>query len=262
MVRGIEIFRKYFREFTGSYVIIGGTACEQQFEEKGLVFRTTKDIDIVLVIEALDSPFVIQFWDFIKSGKYNKTQRDEKELKYYRFEDPANDDFPLLIELFSKKPDIIKEISGMRFTPIPVEDDLSSLSAILLDNIYYSFTKENMQVIDGLALASTEVLIALKANAFINMLNRKVAGNKIDSNKIKKHKNDVLRLAVTLNAESKINCPEKIQSDIATYINILRTEKPDVKNIMKEIGVPNIGLEDILILLSNTFLKTNDNLSI
>ena len=28
MVRGVEIFRDYFRDYTGQYVFIGGTACD------------------------------------------------------------------------------------------------------------------------------------------------------------------------------------------------------------------------------------------
>ena len=51
MVRGLNIFREYFGDFTDSYIIIGGTACNQQFESLGLTFRATTDIDIVLVID-------------------------------------------------------------------------------------------------------------------------------------------------------------------------------------------------------------------
>lgn len=254
MVRGLEQFKKWFKDFSGSYIIIGGTACDQQFAERGLVFRATKDIDLVLVIEALDAAFVKQFWEFIKAGNYNQQQVEQKERKYYRFADPADENFPVLIELFSKLPDVIQEKEGMRLTPIPVEEDLSSLSAILMDEDYYQFTIANTQRVDDLPVASAEALIALKASAFLNMLQRKAAGEQIDSRHIKKHKNDVLRLAVTLNAESKVKCHDKIKADINQYIKLMNEEKPDVKAMFKEMGMDNIEPGVLLAQLQSTFL--------
>jgi hypothetical protein len=36
----------------------------------GLAFRATKDLDIVLYVEALDAEFVRAFWDFVRGGGY------------------------------------------------------------------------------------------------------------------------------------------------------------------------------------------------
>ncbi|MEJ0101297.1 MAG: hypothetical protein WDO19_01530 [Bacteroidota bacterium] len=254
MVRGLAQFKTWFNDFSGSYVIIGGTACERQFEERGLIFRATKDIDLVLVIEALDTAFVKQFWEFIKAGNYNQTQVEEKERKYYRFANPAHENFPVLIELFSKRPDVIQETEGMHLTPIPAEEDLSSLSAILMDNDYYQFTLVNTQQVDGLPVASAEALIALKASAYINMLQRKDGGEQIDSKHIKKHKNDVLRLAVILAADSKVKCPDKIKADISQYIQLMKEEQPDVKAMFKEMGLDAVEAETLLTQLQATFL--------
>jgi len=254
MVRGLELFKTQFKDFSGSYIIIGGTACERQFAERGLVFRATKDIDLVLVIEALDAAFVKQFWEFIKAGNYNQTQVEEKERKYYRFADPADENFPVLIELFSKRPDVIQEIEGMHLTPVPVEEDLSSLSAILVDDEYYQFTLANTQQVDGLPVASAEALIALKVSAYLDMLQRKEAGEQIDSKHIRKHKNDVLRLAVTLAADSKVECHDKIRADISRYIQLMKEEEPDVKAMFKEMGLDAMESGTLLAQLQSTFL--------
>ena len=45
------------------YAIIGGTACDILMTEEGLDFRATKDIDLVLIIEALDANFGKKFWE-------------------------------------------------------------------------------------------------------------------------------------------------------------------------------------------------------
>jgi hypothetical protein len=39
-----------------------------------------------------------------------------------------------MLELFSRQPDVLQVADGSHLTPLPVEEDASSLSAILLDN--------------------------------------------------------------------------------------------------------------------------------
>lgn len=61
MVKGLALFREQFRAYTGQYILIGGTACDLLMGEAGLEFRATKDLDIVLSVEALDAEFVRAF---------------------------------------------------------------------------------------------------------------------------------------------------------------------------------------------------------
>lgn len=70
MVRGLDILKEYFEEYSDNYVIIGGTACDMIIDEAGFTPRVTKDIDIILVVEALNADYVKQFWQFIKDGNY------------------------------------------------------------------------------------------------------------------------------------------------------------------------------------------------
>lgn len=57
MVLGIERFNEWFRGYENHYAIIGGTACDLLMTEEGLDFRGTKDIDLVLVVEAINPEF-------------------------------------------------------------------------------------------------------------------------------------------------------------------------------------------------------------
>lgn len=75
MVKGIDQFKTHFAGFNDRYVLIGGAACYLAMEEAGLHFRVTKDLDIVLCVEALDVEFVSAFWDFVKKGGYQNRQR-------------------------------------------------------------------------------------------------------------------------------------------------------------------------------------------
>jgi len=143
MVRGLETFKKYFKDYPDNYVIIGGTACDLIIDGAGFEARATKDIDIILIVEALTKEFVKKFWEFINDGDYTDREKSEGERKYYRFTKPKNKKFPLQIELFSRIPDFLELDGEPHLTPIPAEDDLSSLSAILMDDEYYNFTIEN-----------------------------------------------------------------------------------------------------------------------
>jgi predicted nucleotidyltransferase len=61
MVHGLEKFKTYFKDYTTQYVFIGGTAYDILMEELGAPFRATKDLDVVLIIEALDASFGKKF---------------------------------------------------------------------------------------------------------------------------------------------------------------------------------------------------------
>lgn len=78
MVRGLDIFKHHFKDYSGNYVIIGGTACDIAIDMVGLTPRATKDIDIILVVEALSSDFVEHFWNFIKEGNYEVKEKVKK----------------------------------------------------------------------------------------------------------------------------------------------------------------------------------------
>ena len=252
MVVGLDIFIKHFEMYTDHYVLIGGSACDWQMEQKGLPFRATKDIDIILIVEALSDKFVNHFWQFIKDGEYAIAQVGEKK-QFYRFIKPQTEGFPKMIELFSRKPDLIKEIAGMHLTDIPVGEDLSSLSAILLNDEYYRFALSNTQFIDGLHLANGFALICLKARAFLNNAKRKAEGQEVKSEDITKHKNDVIRLTATLTPNIVIPIPEIVKQDLTEYINTIRKENPDIKQLLKEQGAANTTLEQIIEQLEITF---------
>jgi len=46
MVRGLDLFRDYFKDYTDKYILIGGTACDLAMENMGLNFRATKDLEM------------------------------------------------------------------------------------------------------------------------------------------------------------------------------------------------------------------------
>jgi hypothetical protein len=239
MVRGLDIFKKYFEQYPNNYVIIGGTACDIIIDGAGFVPRATKDIDIILVVEALSSEFVKQFWQFITDGKYQQREKSNDERAYYRFIKPENTDFPHQIELFSRTPDVIVLEDGAHLTPIPVDDELSSLSAILLNEDYYDYMIKHSQLEDGLHHASIEALICLKAKAFLEIRERIENGSNEDSKQLKKHKADVFRLTVMLTPASLFELPETIQGHMDQFAELTAGELPD-KAIFKEMGLSKI----------------------
>lgn len=252
MVRGLDIFKKYFEQYPENYVIIGGTACDIIIDEAGFVPRATKDIDIILVVEALNSDFVKHFWQFINDGKYQQREKSNDEREYYRFVKPENTDFPHQIELFSRTPDVIVLEGGAHLTPIPVDDDHSSLSAILLNDDYYNYMIEHSQVDDGLHHANIEALICLKAKAFLEIKERIEKGSKEDTKQLRKHKADVFRLTVMLTPESIFELPEIIQDHVNQFAALASPELPD-KAIFKEMGIANVDPNNVFEQFKKSF---------
>lgn len=176
MVKGFDKFREQFRAHADQYVLIGGAACDLLMEEAGLEFRATKDLDIVLSVEALNVSFVRAFWEFVRVGKYQVQQSETGERRYFRFLKPENNEYPFMLELFSRKPDILGLAEDAHLTPIPVDEEISSLSAILINDAYYAFLHSGKRTIDDIPIVSPEHLIPLKARAWLDLTRRKELG--------------------------------------------------------------------------------------
>ena len=249
MVKGLEIFREHFRTYADRYVLIGGAACDIAMTGAGLEFRATKDLDIVLYVEALDAAFVLAFWEFVRAGGYEVQEKSTGEKQFYRFQKPTNADYPFMLELFSRQPDVLQVAEGSHLTPLPLEEDISSLSAILLDNEYYAFIREGSIEADGVPTVGAARLIALKARAWLDLTERQKRGEKIDSKTIKKHKNDVFRLFQILDPANDPAAPETVKRDIREFITRMRDEDVD----LKALGIRGATRELILEEIANAY---------
>ncbi len=253
MVKGLDIFAKHFADYVDSIVVIGGVACSSYFELLGIEFRVTKDIDIILVVEVINDNFLATFWDFIKSGEYESKERATGNRQFYRFTKPKASAYPAQLELFSRIPDTIIEKEGMKFTPIPADEEISSLSAILMDEEYYRFTIDHSSVRNGVRMADQLALVCLKAKAFMDLRERKDQGDTINSQDIKKHKNDIFRLAATLTGDREIELPESIKKDLTDFIDHLIKYPSDISPLLKSMGISNIPVTELTDQIRQTF---------
>ena len=121
----------------------------------------------------------------MKQGGYEFQELTTGETKFYRFSKPANPDFPLMLELFSRVPDALAAAPGSRLTPIPIDDEVSSLSAILLDGAYYAWIHSGKRQMDGVPTVRPEHLIHLKAKAWLDLRRRAATGQAIDSRNLR-----------------------------------------------------------------------------
>lgn len=250
MVHGLEKFKEYFGDFTRQYVFIGGTACDILMDELGASFRATKDLDMVLIIEALDASFGETFWQFIEDGGYEHREKGTGENQFYRFTDPKDKIFPKMIELFSKLPNEFELSFNRDLTPIHIDESIVSLSAILLNDDYYDLLVKGRRTLDGFSLIELETVILFKIKAWLDLRERKEAGEDVDTKNIRKHKNDVFRLLANVSPTSRIESSRDIQNDVIQFIEQIKEDKPDLKNL----GIRGTSLEEMLEILGDIFL--------
>ena len=228
MVRGVEIFRQHFAGFEANYVLIGGGACDLLHDALGIQFRPTKDFDIVLNVEALasDKTFMQKIWEFVIAGEYEIRQRGENR-QLYRFVKPKTKDYPHQIELFSRRPDVLMLPSDAVLTPIPGDDEVSSLSAILISEASYQFLMQGTAVVQGVRAATAERLIALKAIAWTNL---KARTGHVDKKDIIKHRKDIYRLARLLAPDTQFELPTDLKNSLAAWVEEGRITPLDVND--------------------------------
>ena len=191
-VIGLDGFAKYFAGYEDCYTIIGGAACEILMSQTPIDFRATKDIDMIILFEDKFKEFAELFWNYVREGGYTYGWKNSDEPHFYRFTDPK-DGYPKQIELFSRKPNYHLE-STTPIVPIHIDDDVSSLSAILLNDDFYDFMLKGRTVIRGLSVLETSYIIPFKMMAWVNLMHEKSEGRHVNSKDLRKHKNDVFQL--------------------------------------------------------------------
>ena len=219
MVHGIKIFRERFQAYPESLVLIGGAACDAWFSRIGMNFRATKDLDIVLILEAVNENFVAAMRGFIAEGRYEIRQRTEGGPPIlYRFAKPGDTQFPAMLEIFSRIPDGISLSVDQTIVPVPTGEGVHSLSAILVHPDYHALICQQRETHDGIAFANATALIPLKAKAWLDLSTRRTEGEIIDTRDIAKHRSDVFRLAATLPGGTQVNLAEEIRSDLMKFL--------------------------------------------
>lgn len=87
-------------------------------------------------------------------------------------------------------------------------------------------------------------MIPFKAKAWIDLSDRKAAGELVDSKNIRKHKNDVFRLTELLDQSQEYleNVPLTVRDDMRTFIERVTLEDVD----LKQLGILGKTKESIL----------------
>jgi len=254
MVTGLDLFKERFAKFTSNYVLIGGAACYIHEDLNAQVPRATKDLDIILVVEVLAPEFGREFWNFVREGGYEQRQRGVDKHECFRFLKPQNKLYPKQIELFARNIGVIDIPDDAQLEPIPLGDELSSLSAILMNESYYQYTIEHSQLVENMHIANTEALICLKAKAYNDLRARKEQGDDVDSDDIEKHKKDVFRLAPMLTEGAHYALPEEMETDMREFVTRVAEELPN-EDFLRAAGLGAQRVEELLEVVKRAYLE-------
>ena len=248
MVKGLEHFREYFKEYSESFILVGGVASYLLLDEAGAPkLRATRDLDIVLLMKPRED-FLNAIKEYIKLGGYEIQRGARDQATFYRFQKPKLGEFPVMIELFATAEAEFDLADDQHIIPVENEAGIESLSAILLDDEYYSIIKKNAVERDGIYLLNEMALIPFKAKAYLEIKER---GE--DSKNWKKHRADIINLAVTfLTDETEEKLSGNVREHFVEFMKQVKDElTPDV---VKGACSQRVPVERVIALLESTFL--------
>lgn len=249
-VQGLKNFTDHFRDYNEQFVIIGGVATNYFLIENDLMGRRTRDIDLVVLANP-NIDFADRLRGYINAGRFQIESDSGKSARNYRFRHPEVPNFPKQIEIFSRVPISLILREGQQIVPFTTSPNLDSLSAILMNEDYFSLVSLAKTIKEGMPLLTSDGLIPLKVRAFLDLNERRQNGEQIDIANIKKHRNDVFRLSQTLGVRS-FTLPESIKDDLKSFVNSPELKGLDSTTISSI--VPGINSIDILLqLLSEHF---------
>ena len=188
-------------------------------------------MDIALIVESITYEFGKVFWKYIKEAEYSHINKSTQNAQFYRFTSPKSNEYPFMIEIFSRNPDYIILEDDAYLTPLPIDEEVSSLSAILLNEEYYELLKTGQIIVDGIPVLRPTCLIPFKMKAYLDLSMRKKSGEHVDSKNIKKHKNDVFRLAQLITANTRQVLSPEIAEDMKKFLSEIADETVDLKSL-------------------------------
>ena len=240
-MEGLVKFREAFAEYSENYVVIGGAACDITMTNTVVRPRATHDIDMIVIVENMTEAFANRFWQFVREAGYRPEKRKQEageppRYEMYRFLD-GKDGYPEMIE------------------PIPTDEDVSSLSAIIMDDDYYHFTIAHSQLTDGIRHANSAALIALKARAYLNLMADKRDGKHVNTKDIKKHRSDILKNVVIM-TEDNIEAPASIVACIREFVASIRADWSTLAEpLSKSLGQDEAFVTGLLDQLDELFIE-------
>lgn len=234
MVRGIELFRERFAAFSDAFIVIGGTACDIGLQAYG-GFRRTKDIDMVVVTESVDTAFADALHAFLREGGYECYVSRDRKPHFYRFLSPKAQAFPFQIELLSHS--LIPEHPELPFTPISLDESVRSLSAIVLDPDYYEYAKTHRDNTSGVPCLTVDALVVFKCAAYLNLrADREKNPASVRADDLNKHRNDVFRLIGAIPEGRTYVLPEPIRRRTAEFADAFPVDSSEWDAIRSSVG--------------------------
>jgi len=92
-------------------------------------------------------------------------------------------------------------------------------------------------------------LVLFKAKAWLDLTERKASGQQVDEKDIRKHKNDVARLAALFTGNETCIVPANILTDMRAFIDAFEKAPPD----MKALGLFGVTSKDITDVLKKIY---------
>lgn len=241
-VTGIAGFQDFFKEFSDSYVVIGGSACSEWFSEDRIAFRETHDIDMVLIVEAKSAAFFSRIWEYARIAGYELLERADGNGKaLYRFLHPRTPAYPQMIELLTGLPEVVVP-EWVKIVHLKPGEEGSSLSAILLQSAYYELLLNHRSLsASGLPLVNRDALLLLKVKADLNLAKEQEEGRFVKSSDLKKHRNDVFQLSYVLTGTFGSALPHPVREDLSRFLTLFAPENPEwsaVQDSLRHVRLP------------------------
>lgn len=227
----LQNFAEYFRAFESEYALIGGAACHLWFASRGLNFRNTVDVDMVLLMQSRGAAFLHAFSDFIEAKGYDAevcTLTDGTcKTRLYRFLNHTSTDYPAQIELLGPDDESLSHSVRQRCIPVKAEEEYSGLSCMILEEAYHRLLRDSRRMVAGIPLADEAVLVLFKIRAYLNIMERRASGAPHGSDgslqNAHKHRNDIL-LLLLLGDVSLLPVAPNIRETVMAFAGLLKAD--------------------------------------
>ncbi len=272
MINKIKNFCSFFDDYQDCYTLLGGAACTIWYMNHQPAFRPTMDVDVVLILEAINPAFMARFHEYMERYGYagEAIGVDEAQRpRMYRLQ-TSHPEVPMQIEILSRRDDVLLLPPHQHRAPLKIEDKYTNLSCILMDDVYYHFLRQQVTHLESIPLPSKAALIALKIKAYLNIremresaTEEELKNHKVpNEDEMNKHRNDVFFLLMDiLPGKDTISVPAAITNDARLFASVIHesnswmsiSQSLTERRKQEKQAIRSLSLEPMLDILRNLF---------
>ena len=215
---GLDVVRAWSPHYPNQCALIGGAAGRLMMNHAGVATEKAGDVPVALSLRVVSEDFAIRVEDLVRAGRYRNGRASVPASGLVQFIEPEAPHFPPLLEVLDRSATVSLEADR---TPSEHPNDMSTgavPAGPLMDEPTFAVLGTRLAAEDSPPILDERDLIPVKARAWMDLADRRLAGHAMDRDAVRKPLREVFQLLALVPRSEPIHVPVTAQDDLVDFI--------------------------------------------